>query len=161
MERLEYMSNIDTLTGVRNRNSMNARVDWHVNNNQTVHTPFGILFADLNGLKLCNDKGGHEAGDKLLQNAAELLKKHFEEDEIYRSGGDEFVVLVQECEKEAFEEKINKLRKESGYGSEVCFALGYDWSTDVKDLRKCMHNADEAMYADKREYYIQHPDLVR
>ena len=161
MERLEYMSNVDTLTGVRNRNSMNARVDWHVNNSRLVHMPFGILFADLNGLKRCNDEGGHEAGDKLLQNAAELLKKHFGKDEIYRSGGDEFVVIVQECDKEVFEEKVKQLRAESGYGSGVCFALGYDWSTNVKDLRKCMHNADEAMYADKNEYYRQHPDIAR
>ncbi len=161
MERLEYMSNIDTLTGVKNRNSMNARVDWHVNNSYSVKTPFGIIFADLNGLKQCNDTGGHEAGDQLLRNAAKLLTKHFGNYEIYRSGGDEFVVIVQECHKEEFEKKIVALRAESGYGSEVCLAIGYDWTTDGKNLRSCMHIADEAMYEDKRNYYKQHPDLAR
>ena len=36
---------------------MNARVDYHVRQEQLVKAPFGIIFADLNGLKLCNDKG--------------------------------------------------------------------------------------------------------
>ena len=161
MERLEYMSNIDTLTGVKNRNSMNARVDWHVNNSFSVKSPFGIIFADLNGLKQCNDTGGHEAGDKLLCNAAKLLQKHFSDYEIYRSGGDEFVVIVPSCEKEVFDKKILDLKKESTYGCEVCLAVGSAWTTDGKELRHCMHLADEAMYADKKEYYKQHPDIAR
>ena len=161
MERLEYMSNVDTLTGVKNRNSMNARVDWHVNRNNPVRPPYGIVFADLNGLKQCNDAGGHEAGDKLLRNAALLLKKHFGEYEIYRSGGDEFVIIVQECQKSDFEKKVELLRKESGYNAPVCFAIGSDWSEDERDLRQCMHVADEAMYADKKQFYLEHPDKAR
>lgn len=51
--------------------------------------PYGIIFADLNGLKICNDTKGHKAGDELLKKAAALLKEIFNEDEIYRSGGDE------------------------------------------------------------------------
>ena len=161
MERLEYMSNIDFLTGVKNRNSMNARVDWHVSHLSSVHLPFGVVFADLNGLKQCNDTSGHEAGDRLLQNAAELLKKYFGDFEIYRSGGDEFVVIVPGCEKDFFEKKVEELRAESGYGAEVCLAIGEDWSDSSTDLRLCMHNADEAMYADKHRYYKEHPDLAR
>lgn len=161
MERLEYMSNIDTLTGVKNRNSMNARVDWHVKNDFTVDVPYGVIFADLNGLKQCNDTGGHEAGDKLLKNAAALLVKHFGEYEIYRSGGDEFVVIVPECSKEVFEKKLADLRAESGYGAPVCLAIGSAWSTKGEELRHCMHLADEAMYADKSEYYAQHPEKER
>lgn len=161
MERLEYMSNIDTLTDVKNRNSMNARVDWHVNKKIPVRSPFGIIFVDLNGLKQCNDSGGHEAGDELLKNAAKLLQKHFMHDEIYRSGGDEFVVIIPGCEKADFEAKVQKLRQDSGYDSAVCFAIGADWSDNPNDLRLCMHNADEAMYADKNEFYKNHPDKAR
>ena len=161
MEKLEYMSNVDFLTGVRNRNSMNARVDWHVSGEMQVKAPFGILFVDLNGLKQCNDKGGHAEGDKLLKEAAELLKKHFSAYEIYRSGGDEFVVILPNCEYSVFEQKISELKAESGYGSKVCLAIGSDWSNDPKDLRQCMHIADEAMYADKNEFYNQHPDVAR
>lgn len=161
MERLEYMSNIDSLTGIRNRNSMNARVDWHVKKERLVRTPFGIIFADLNGLKKCNDNGGHEAGDTLLKNAAELLKKHFGDYEIYRSGGDEFVIIVPDCDKNEFEQKVQALRAESGDNSNVSLAIGASWSDDEDNLRYCMHLADEAMYADKNEYYRLHPDKAR
>ena len=161
MERLEYMSNIESLTGIRNRNSMNARVDWHVRTERLVRTPFGIIFADLNGLKKCNDNGGHEAGDTLLKNAAELLKKHFADYEIYRSGGDEFVIIVPDCDKNEFEQKVQALRAESGANSNVSLAIGASWSDDADNLRYCMHLADEAMYADKNEYYRLHPDKAR
>ncbi|WP_191015811.1 sensor domain-containing diguanylate cyclase [Treponema zioleckii] len=161
MEKLEYMSNLDLLTGVKNRNSMNARVDWHVTKRRIVPAPFGVIFADLNGLKQCNDNGGHEAGDRLLKDAAEVLKKHFENQEVYRSGGDEFIVIYPRCKKADFDKKVEKLRAEVGYGAKVCFAIGSDWSDGSKDLRLCMHLADEAMYADKREFYKLHPDKAR
>lgn len=161
MERLEYMSNIDTLTGVKNRNSMNARVDWHVKKSYTVAVPYGVIFVDLNGLKQCNDIGGHEAGDALLINAANLLKRHFENDEIYRSGGDEFVIILPGCQKDELEEKVKKLRAETGYGSDVCLAVGSAWTQNEQELRKCMHIADEAMYADKNEYYRQHKEAKK
>ncbi|WP_294429843.1 GGDEF domain-containing protein [uncultured Treponema sp.] len=161
MEKLEYLSNVDSLTGVRNRNSMNARVDQHVSKEQIVHAPFGVIFADLNGLKQCNDSGGHEEGDKLLKKAAKLLKKYFDDKEIYRSGGDEFVVIVPNCEKADFEAKVAALKAESAYGAEVCFAIGSDWSSNEADLRRCMHVADEAMYADKNEFYRMHPENRR
>ena len=161
MERLEFMSNIDLLTGVKNRNSMNARVDWHVTGDFLVAAPFGIVFADLNGLKQCNDTGGHLAGDKLLKDAGNLLKEHFENYEVYRSGGDEFVVIVPNCEKDKFDKLVAELKVKCAYGSPVCFAVGSDWSTNPDDLRHCMHVADEAMYADKAEFYRQHPDMAR
>ena len=161
MEKLEYMSNIDFLTGVKNRNSMNARVDYHVDGRNVVRAPFGIIFADLNGLKQCNDNGGHEAGDRLLKNAAALLKAQFANDEIYRSGGDEFIVIMQDCDREKFDSAVKKLKDSCGYGADVCLAIGADWSQGEKDLRLCMHIADEAMYADKNQFYALHPDKAR
>ncbi len=161
MERLEYMSNVDTLTGVRNRNSMNARVDWHVSKEMVITPPYGIIFTDLNGLKKCNDTGGHEAGDKLLRSAAELLQKHFGNQEIYRTGGDEFVVILPNIQKDDFEKKVEVLRQESGYGAPVKFAVGSGWSTNPDELRYVMHIADEAMYHAKNDYYKEHPEEGR
>lgn len=156
MEQLEYLSNVDSLTGVNNRNAMNTRVDYHVKNVKVVKSPFGIVFADLNGLKKCNDTGGHEAGDRLLKDAAHLISSVFEGCEIYRSGGDEFVVIEPGCEKASFEEKVSRLRKLSGDDSSVCLAIGAQWTDGEISLRKCMHIADTAMYADKEEYYKTH-----
>lgn len=161
LEQLEYMSNIDVLTGIKNRNAMNARVDWHISNKMQVRTPFGIVFADLNGLKTCNDNYGHEEGDKLLKNAANLLKEVFPDDEIYRAGGDEFVVIVPGAEKADFEKKVSEIKKKSSYGCDVCFAIGSHWTEDADKLRMAMHLADEAMYDDKDEFYKTHSDISR
>lgn len=161
LEQLEYMSNIDVLTGIKNRNAMNARVDWHISNKMQVRTPFGIVFADLNGLKTCNDNFGHQEGDKLLKNAANLLKEVFPDDEIYRAGGDEFVVIVAGAEKADFEKKVSEIKKKSSYGCDVCFAIGSHWTEDAGKLRLAMHLADEAMYDDKDEFYKTHSDISR
>lgn len=161
MEKLEYMSNVDTLTGVKNRNSMNARVDWHFSKEMCIPAPIGIVFADLNGLKRCNDTGGHEAGDRLLKNAAEVLKKHFGKYEIYRTGGDEFVVIVPNADKDSFEKNVEILRADSGDDSSVSLAIGSSWSENPDELRLSMHIADEAMYQDKNEYYKRHPEEAR
>lgn len=161
LEQLEYMSNIDVLTGIKNRNAMNARVDWHISNKMQVRTPFGIVFADLNGLKTCNDNFGHQEGDKLLKNAANLLKEVFPDDEIYRAGGDEFVVIVPGAEKADFEKKVSEIRDKSSYGCDVCFAIGSHWTEDADKLRMAMHLADEAMYDDKDKFYKTHSDISR
>ncbi|MBP5283120.1 MAG: diguanylate cyclase, partial [Treponema sp.] len=97
----------------------------------------------------------------LLKKAAALLKEYFGDYEIFRAGGDEFVVIMPGCAQEIFYKKVATLRAVSGYGSDVCLAVGCDWTDDQKNLRLCMHNADEAMYADKNAYYSQHPELHR
>ena len=155
-EKLEHMSNTDYLTGVKNRNAMNERVDFFVSGTKTVKAPFGVLFADLNGLKQRNDSLGHEAGDLLLKDAAKTLKKVFGDYEIYRAGGDEFVVIAPEVQKEFFERKVAELKKIASDEGCVSFAIGAHWNQDGKDLRKSMHIADETMYQDKEQYYRRH-----
>lgn len=161
MERLEYLSNVDSLTGVRNRNSMNTRIDWHIDGRARIRAPFGVIFADLNGLKKCNDSGGHAAGDRLLKSAAAALTRLFENDEVYRSGGDEFVVIVPSCGEREFAGRVDALRAECGFGAPVCFAVGSSWSEDGADLRACMSRADGSMYADKEKFYRDHPEVAR
>ena len=161
VERLEFMSTIDMLTGLLNRNSMNYRVDMFVSGERPVKAPFGVIFADLNGLKQANDTGGHDEGDKLLKNAGKVLSEVFDRYEIYRAGGDEFVVIAPECPKDVFESKVAELRAKTCYGSPVCFAVGSHWNENGKDLRLSMHIADEAMYADKNEFYRAHPEGAR
>ena len=68
---------------------------------------------------------------------------------------------MPDCHKDEFEKKITALRADSSYESDVCFAIGSAWTENAADLRKCMHLADEAMYADKKEFYALHPDKVR
>lgn len=117
----------------------------------------GIVFADL---KQVNDKNGHFAGDMLLKNAAITLQMEFEGCEIYRAGGDEFMVLSLTLTADEIEQRVQELRDSADDPECISFALG--WCMDsTKHLRHAMRTADERMYADKERFYAAHPSLKR
>lgn len=159
LTRLEEMSNTDMLTGLQNRNSMIRRIGQMASSDAT--TPFGVINIDLNGLKATNDNYGHGAGDKLLVEAAELLRKVFYEEDLFRTGGDEFIVLATSISEETFDRKIERLELLSNKDNTVSFAMGTCWSDGSKDVRVAFLEADEHMYDNKREYYRLHPNMRR
>ena len=111
------------------------------------------MFADMNGLKQVNDSQGHMAGDQLLKNAAMILQSTFPGAEIYRAGGDEFLVLLTETDEEEMLQKIGELRQKSEMFDNVSFSVGYSLPAHNQDIRKALSEADERMYADKENYY--------
>lgn len=161
VERLEIMSTVDLLTGVRNRNAMNNLVNDIVEGKTPYPDRLRVVFADLNGLKRINDNEGHVAGDLLLKNAAMVLQNTFPGQNVYRAGGDEFTIFVSGLSDEEFSEKIAHLRTYSDINANngVCFAVGYCNDNGRNDIRYDMMTADERMYADKEQYYQKHPDL--
>ena len=161
MEKLEYLSNVDILTGVLNRNCMNINVDELSLKLKLNPQPFSVAFCDLNGLKNINDIQGHVAGDRLLKEAALLLKEVFADDQIYRAGGDEFTIISLHSTKEEFEAKIETLRKRACNPDWLYFAIGTYYDGKGGSLRKAMHYADERMYKDKKEFYDKFPDRKR
>lgn len=158
MKRLEHISYTDLLTGVMNRNAMNNKVSDFISAPDEDIKPFGIVFADLNGLKLVNDNNGHSAGDLLLKKAAILLQEVFTGDDIFRAGGDEFMIITLGNSREEFEKKVAALRERASDPDNVCFAIGSFYDAEGKDIRNAMHQADENMYKDKQEYYAMYPD---
>ena len=159
MQKLEEISQIDVLTGIHNRRAMIQRV--HRMNSDSCHGPYGVINIDLNGLKVVNDRDGHEAGDRLLIQASEILKKVFYQDDLYRTGGDEFIVITEGISREIFERKVERLRSDAEKNSEVSFAVGEFWSEGSDDLTAAFRCADERMYADKEAFYDCHPELRR
>lgn len=160
LERMEYLSNVDMLTGVFNRNCMNVNVDELSLKLTLDPHPFSIAFLDLNGLKSINDNGGHDQGDKLIVYAADILKEIFTDDKIYRAGGDEFVVMSYDSKK-AFEEKIERLREKASDPDWLYFAIGIYHDDTGSELRTAMRYADEAMYRDKDKFYEKYPEKRR
>jgi diguanylate cyclase (GGDEF)-like protein len=160
LERLEYLSNVDMLTGVYNRNCMNVNVDELSLKLEFNPRPFNVAFCDLNGLKTINDNEGHESGDKLLVYAASVLKEVFTDDKIFRAGGDEFSIISFSTEAQ-FEEKIRLLREKASDPDWLYFAVGYYHDEDSGNLRLAMRYADERMYIDKNEFYEKYPDKRR
>ncbi len=159
MEKMRELSNMDSLTGVFNRNAMNMRVDAFVSKMELRLRPYGVIFIDLNGLKYVNDKYGHEAGDQMLWSAASIISSVFDTDEIYRAGGDEFTIISINTTEDAFNEKIDKLREKTTYPAEITMSIGSHFSSKGDDIRLAMRNADLTMYKDKEEFYKEHPEL--
>ena len=158
LEKLRVLSANDMLTGVRNRNEMNNVVDRYSRGEAIVSEPLGIIFADLNGLKLINDKEGHDAGDALLKRAALALCEVFDSEFIYRAGGDEFSIIVPGLNEEEVNKKIEQVREVSKKYDRVSLALGGSFANKQTDIHQALRDADKRMYEDKRKYYERHPE---
>ncbi len=161
LQKLEYLSNVDILTGVYNRNCMNIYVDELSTKLKLNPKPFSVAFCDLNGLKTINDKAGHGDGDKLLKDAASLLREVFTGDKIFRAGGDEFAIISVKSSLEKFEQKIKTIKEKANDPDWLCFAVGYYHDATDGDLRLALRYADERMYKDKKAFYEMHPEKRR
>lgn len=158
VDRLRILSSRDLLTGVMNRNEMNNLVDRLSKGSEEGAVSIGVIFADLNGLKTVNDNEGHPAGDKLLRDAADSLRDVFDEEEIFRAGGDEFCVLVKNISEAQLSMKVGELRQAADRHTRVSFAIGYSTAANAKNVRTALRHADENMYEDKRLFYEMHPE---
>ncbi len=98
LERLAYQASHDDLTGLPNRATLLARLTAALRRPATAGVAPVVAFLDLDRLKIVNDSLGHEVGDELLVRIAEQLSAAIPESAtVARFGGDEFVVLLEEC----------------------------------------------------------------
>lgn len=149
MEDLNRLSCMDTLTGVHNRNAMIAKMK--ALSEQGI--PVGLVYVDVNGLKVINDRQGHEAGDQALQHAADMLSSCFGGEKVYRAGGDEFVVILQKIGREEFEARWEALRASTCDDRPYSFSAGSTWCADSTHIEDALRTADRHMYEEKGRYY--------
>lgn len=148
---METMQETDLLTGFRNRKKYEEKVSEISKNPPET---LGILFANLNGLRRTNEYFGFEMGDAQLKKTATMLQEFFPE-EFYRTNGDEFVGFVPDCEKEIFENKVNKLQQKRKEGNqETTFSLGYSWGNEKYSVHDLINRAETVMVANKQEFYF-------
>ncbi len=157
-DKFRILSTVDLLTGVLNRNEMNNRLMQLNLDRRPGRKNLGIIFSDLNGLKTMNDNHGHSAGDKLIKDAANILKDIFPTQEIYRAGGDEFMVLLRNTTMEQLEDYAKKMKEKAAQTDNVSFAIGLCLEEDSLRIYEAMKQADVNMYEDKKKYYEQFPD---
>ncbi len=146
-QQLTEFSFIDPLTGLKNRRSYDNYLQ-----EKSRGENIGVVFCDLNSLKNINDTLGHEAGDKYIMRFVSIFKEAFENGELFRISGDEFVCIIRGIsEKEMekliadFKDKINK--------NERLAAVGYVYGKDLNVLNM-VKEAEKLMYKDKSDYYI-------
>lgn len=152
---LLQMSYFDSLTGLHSRNAYRKYLEDHAE--KTVDQ-VGILFGDGNGLKYVNDNFGHLYGDGMIRKIADMLKKYFSEDVIYRISGDEFVVIETGCDKDEFMQRAASLEDKMRKDNNRILSCGYIWEERCSDLNELITKAEHLMYINKQQYYAQNPE---
>ena len=160
MDKLENRAYRDTLTGLQNRTAYYEYNDILNKKEDEGNADFSILMIDINYLKRVNDTYGHEQGNLYLQGAANLIRKVFGEEYVYRIGGDEFVVILEGKAQEGAEQRIRAFRDETARlqaddslkpWEKVSAAVGmakYEKGRDAS-TEEVLRRADEAMYREK------------
>lgn len=157
---LNELSITDQLTGINNRRGFLDSVQSYVNSSYNEGKRAMIVFADMDNLKQVNDIYGHKNGDFAIKSIANILKKSFDENDIIgRIGGDEFVAFafLDDVERpQAIRNTIASLSKElndtCGKPYYIDISLGvYTFTcTPSISIEEILHNADEALYENKK-----------
>lgn len=159
-ERLRDLSLRDELTGLLNRRGFLAAASVRIAEAQRVKGPLGLLYADVNGLKRINDDLGHEQGDRVIEDAARMLRGVLREgDVLARLGGDEFVALLQNfslAAREPLLERIATAIRHHVEGEVRPYRLSVSVGVTIMDwesgqtLDELLATADRCMYERKR-----------
>jgi diguanylate cyclase (GGDEF)-like protein len=155
-DRFARQARIDPLTGLENR----AAWDEHVSIEEARRLRYArsvtIVSADLDNLKAVNDRYGHEAGDRLIRAAANLLRRHARgADRIARVGGDEFLILMPETDLHGAGRYLARMRAavrriQATEVSGLRLSFGAATAREEETLVSVMARADAAMYAAKK-----------
>lgn len=152
VDMLHRLSYHDLLTNALNRN---AFMDVLSQFRPGQYASAGIIYIDINGMKEINDFYGHHQGDKILITTVAKVFNLFKPDELFRIGGDEFVIITYDLTETDFYEKFNLLRNIFCEKTNLPFSIatGSYWVKSPSDLNSLLQQADSAMYTDKKKFY--------
>jgi diguanylate cyclase (GGDEF)-like protein len=156
---LDRLAHTDTLTSLHNRRYMEQELDRHIELYKRYHHPFAVLMLDLDSLKLVNDTFGHAAGDEAIKHLANAMRANIRDTDIpCRYGGDEFLVLMPEADRQAIlavgrriSESIRMSRLKLGGGMvalEASFGAA-SCPVDGNTVEALLKAADANLYAAK------------
>ena len=149
----EHLALTDSLTGYLNR----LAFEKFCENTQNFDS-VGVVYIDLNSLKKINDTEGHDVGDKYIRSCCTLIDCYLGEYNIYRIGGDEFVVIALDCSRSRFESKLTLLDEAMNrYRSSnwlPMFSFGYVYATSNEaPIKTLVRVAEKLMYDRKSQDY--------
>jgi diguanylate cyclase (GGDEF)-like protein/PAS domain S-box-containing protein len=159
-ERIAYLAQHDTLTGLPNRAVFNERLAAAIDRANAGGARFAMLAIDLDRLKEVNDMFGHAAGDKLISEVANRLSAAACGAFVARLGGDEFALIAEGADKDsnfvALADRLNALvaRELNIDGAKYCPSLSVGvavYPRDGQDATTLLANADAALYRAKAE----------
>ncbi len=153
---LKNLSLYDELTGLQNRRAFVNHTEYLKENTES-YKSIGLVLADMNHLKLVNDNLGHIEGDRHLISIADILKKHSNNYEIYRHGGDEFAIIMTNVDEEEITQYIDTIRRACDDKKfkpyPLSIAIGYKYSNKKIDVTTFFKDAENEMYNDKVKFY--------
>lgn len=151
-KRLEFLAGYDETTHFKNRNALEVFSRSFSGKGST-----GVIFVDINHLKKTNDRFGHTTGDFLIDLVKEKIKNVFVDarDQVFRFGGDEFVIILQETDRDSVKMKAEALREQFANHSirhlpAVLASAGWSWEESSVSLEELIEKADREMYKEKR-----------
>ena len=154
--QIQYMDMHDVMTGAFNRKYLEIET---IRTNQAVYCPMVVMIADINGVRLINDAFGYKEGDQLIIQAASILKQSCGRDAlVFRTGGDEFTVLIPHHASKDLHELINRVNHHVDvYNSQVAnpamslsLSLGASLRDDIAmSFDQVMKEAIESLHKNK------------
>jgi|GEM_PF-6624523 len=148
-DQLTYISYHDALTGLYNRRYYEEKITEYTDKDKL---PLSIIVIDINGLKLMNDAFGHHSGDKLLVLAAKAIEESLDESSFSaRIGGDEFIIILPNCNFKTAEKKANEIllntKKYEVNDIQLSFALGVGTRNSLDErYSNVFKTAEDDMY---------------
>lgn len=152
---LEKMAYVDAHTGLPNK----SRCEEILNDTEVICETTACMMFDLNNLKVVNDTKGHSAGDQLIFEFAQLLRKVIPEDDfVGRYGGDEFMAVIYDTNKQEIEEILEKLcieieqHNHNENTEAISYAHGWALSNEYENcsMQLLFDRADCYMYENKQ-----------
>ncbi len=171
---LQWQATHDALTKLHNRTAFQTTLKSSLRQEMLGNSRHSVLFMDLDKFKLINDTVGHLAGDEVLKQAAFLLRKSIrEEDYLCRFGGDEFALILFDCDtamaKKWAQKLIDTILEHTFSWNEKSFKIGLsvgiaEVNADNRNVTAILSQADLACYLAKekgrnRLYVAQKSDL--
>lgn len=149
LNKTELAATTDALTGALNR--VAYKKDLLVFDEEKPQM-FSCIYIDVNELHFRNNKYGHAAGDEMLLYIANTLKEVFYGHKVYRMGGDEFLVFVQDTEQENVKKGIDSFVEQLNL-MDYHVAIGMSYRTQNTNTEEMVREAEIRMYEAKAQYY--------
>lgn len=159
VDQLEDDLTRDVLTGLGNRVLLKMKIGAAVREFYTSHASFGLLFMDIDRFKAINDTHGHHAGDQVLQATAKNMASQLRSSDVCgRWGGEEFIALLYNMNRERFGLVADKVRATidaspvvvDGTNIPVTISIGAVVMRETDTMESLIQRADELMYQSKQ-----------
>ena len=149
VSRLEGLARTDPLTGVPNRRVWEEELPRELERARRMGTELCVAMVDLDNFKRYNDQFGHQAGDRVLKEAASAWRMQVRSNDLLaRYGGEEFVLLLPACELDHATEIVERLRAVTPL---VTCSIGVASWNFQESATELVERADQALYAAKTE----------